>query len=293
MAEKTGVFNKLWLNTTGTTYQILEFLPGSQIGAMERIEHSGANNGSRQQSVSRVRTLSRMVQGNLQFNPTPSELDALLPWALGVAKDGSNDFILPESHTAARDVRTGRDGVFHNYTDCVVGQANFSCTEGSFLTMSVGVQGVDEESSSAPGGGDTIVAVSGSPYTINDCALTVGGDTYQFRQFQLGIEAMLEVRSNNSLTPTDIRSTGLRVSVSLGIPYGDATSLYGSGASGAAVVATFTNGSDSLRFTMPAVVFPKQPLEYGTQANMTFGLQGTAYKSSGGTALLTVRHVNA
>jgi hypothetical protein len=296
MAEKTGVFNKLWLNTSANLWQTLEYQSGSRLGLGQRIDHPRGMTGSRQMPVERNRETGRGAQGNLTFVPTPAELDALLPWALGIAKDGSNDFNLPELHNAARTLRSERDGVFLNYTGVVVGTVGFSCSEGSFLQMALGVQGTDEAATTADpatDGGGTITAVTGSPYTVNDCVLSVGGTTYQFRQFELSIDHKLKVQHNNSVTPTSIRSLGIDVGVRLGLPYGDVTALYGAGAAGAAIVATYTNGVDSLRFTLPAVVFPKPDPEFGTVDNMTFQLQGNAFRKADGTSLLTVRHVNA
>lgn len=294
--EKVGVFNRLWLNTATTNWQTLEFKQGSSLELQQRIEPAGGMTGSRQMPQARVRELSRAVQGNLMLTPTPLELDALLAWALSVSKDGSNDYILPESHASAKSLRVDRDGIYKTYSGCVVSNITFQCAEGSFLDVSASVVGVDEATATNDpnvDGGGTIIAVTGSPYTINDCVLTVAGTTYEFRQFSLSIDHRLEVRNNNSITPSNIRSTGMMVGVQVSMPLGDAHAIYGSGATGAAIVATFTNGSDIFRATLPAVVFPKPPLELGTSQMMNYQLRGTAYRATAGTPCLTIRHTDA
>jgi hypothetical protein len=307
MAEKVGVFNKLWMRTvesatpSSVVWQTLEFLQGTTLGLNQRIEHAGGMTGSRQMPVARTREVGRQPTGSLTMNPTPVELDALLPWCFGVAKDGSNDFILPESYSissAGRQLRAQRDGDWNNYTNMVVGSVRFSANEGSFLNVSIDCQGADEASASnAPGddsGPPTVTAVSGSPYVMSDAALTIAGTTYNFRQVTLAFDNRLSARFNNSLTATDIRSTGIQVGVQLGLPDGDVYSaLYTAGKDGVAIVITFTNGSDSLRFTYPEVVFPKPNRELGTPAQLTFPLAGIAYRAADGTACCTVRHVNA
>lgn len=280
MAEKVGVFNRLFLSsgTTDTAAQFteLEFLEGSSLGLAEQFLHSNGLVGSRSPRAERTRRGTRAVSGNLTFQPSPDELDLLLPWALGGTKSG-NDIPLAET-VPLRYLRTYRDGTWHVYDGVKVGQITFNAAEGSILGVSVGVQGVDEAGSTSPAGAGAIDLDAG-PYVMHDCVLTVGGTEYPFRQFAVTIDNQLEVRFNNSITPSSIHATGRAVQVALGLPYGDAEALYGAALAGVAVVATFTNGTRSLTFTLPAVQTPKSPLELGTRMGMTLPWTGIARKT--------------
>lgn len=275
MPESVGTFDKLYLSsgTTDAAYTALEFLPGSSLGLAETFLDPSGIRGVRGRQSERVRRGTRQVQGTLLFNPTPAELDLLLPWIMGAAK-AVNDVALAET-VPNRFLRTGRDGVFHVYSDCKAAQAVFSCAEGSLLQVAVSVVGKDEATTTDPTGS----IADDAPYVMMDATATVGGAAYAFRSMQLSIDNGLETRFNNSTTPSSIHATDRTVGVQLGLPYGDAAALYNSALAGVAVVLAFTNGTKSLTATMPAVQSPRQPLELGNRAARTLNWSGVARRS--------------
>lgn len=282
MAEKVGVFNKLFISAgaSDASYSELEFLEGSTIGLNEQFVDSNGMTGSRTRTAARTRQGIRQTGGTLNFQPTPLELDKLLPWALGGAKSG-NDIPLAET-VPARWLIAYRDGVYHMYDGVKVESITFDCSEGSLLTVSLSVVGVDEEEVSAP---TTPAAfdTTTSPYTNFDCAATVGGTAYQFRSYRLTLSNQLEVRHNNRQTPTSIHATGRQVNVGMALPYGDAGALYGSAVGGVAVVATFTNGARSLVLSTPKVQAARTPLQFGGRQAINLDWQGVA-RGNGATA---------
>lgn len=285
MAEKVGVFNRLFLSSgaADSGYTQVEFMEGSGLGLGEQFLPSTGLVGTRSHAAERTRRGLRQVNGQLAFQPTPAEFDLLLPWALGGTKSGNN---IPLAETVPfRWLRTDRDGTFHIYNNVKVSQITFSASEGSILGCQMQVAGFDEATSTVP----TFTALdnTGGPYVMHDCVLSVGGTEYPFRNWQLTLNNVLEVRHNNSVTPTAIHATDRDVTVAVGLPYGDASALYGSAIAGVAMVATFTQGSKSIVFTCPAIQAPRQPLELGTRAGLTLSWAGAARKS-GSTAELTV-----
>jgi len=62
----------------------------------------------------------------------------------------------------------------------------------------------------------------------------------------------------------------------MGLPYGDASALYGSAVGGVAVVATFTNGARSLVLSTPKVQVPRTPLPFGARGALNLDWTGTA-----------------
>jgi hypothetical protein len=285
MAEKVGVFDRLFISAgaSDATYTEFEFMEGSNIGLQEAFLDSGGLVGSRSRPKERVRRGARQVQGNLSFQPSPDELDILLVWAFGTAKSG-NTIAIAET-VPGRWLKTYRDGIYHLYDGCKVDSLTLSSSENSALSAQLSVIGVDEVESVAPTS-PAAIDLDAGPYVHSDCAMTLAATAYSFRQLQISINNFLEVRHNNSLTPTSIHATNRAVGVQAGFPYGEAGALYGSDIAGIAVVATYTNGGRSLTLTMPAVQTPRTPLPYGQRGAATLTWSGTARKS-GSTAEIT------
>lgn len=275
MAESVQVFDKLWISSDDSTYTALEFLEGSGIGAVETFADSNGIRGTRQHSAERVRRTQRMVQGTLNFAPASGEIDLLIPWILG----GTT---LQET-LLSRYLITGRDGVYHKYNGLKVNRATFSAAEGSPLNVSLDVMGVDEASGASKA--DAISDDNG-PFVLSDCTLTVGGTQYGFRSMQITIDNALETKFNNSVTPSSIHATDLACGVTLTLPYGDASALYGSALGGVTVVAAFAN-TTTLTITLAGVAAPKQPLGFGGRGARDLVWTGVA-RRTGSTAPIAI-----
>lgn len=276
MAERVGVFNKLFLSAgaSDASYTELEFLDGSTLGLQEQFADSNGMTGSRTRTADRTRRGIRQVVGTLNLQPTPLELDRLLPWALGGTKQGNNTIPLAET-LPARWLIAYRDGAYHVYDEVKVGAVTFQCSEGSLLSVTLSLVGRDEAATTAPTSPGAF-DVASSPYVMHECALTVGGTAYPFRSYQLTVDNQLEVRHNNSQTPTSIHPTGRQVTVGLGLPYGDASAVYGASEAGVAVLAAFTNGGRSLSLSTPRVQVPRTPLPFGARNALNLDWMGTA-----------------
>jgi hypothetical protein len=279
MAESVGSFNRLFISAgeSDATYTEIEFLEGSGIGLSEQFPDSDGIVGSRSRPSERTRRGIRQATGSLNLTPTPDELDIILVWAAGGAKSG-NEIDLAEN-LPARWLKTYRDNVgWHVYNGVKVGSMTLSCSEGSMLGLTIQLVGVDEAESVAPTS-PAAIDLDAGPYMIHDCALSVGGDEYQFRNFQLTIDNMVETRHNNSVTPTSVRAINRRVSLALGMPHGEAHALYDSPVTGAEVSADFINGNRSLTIVLPAVQAPRQPMPFGARSQATLSWGGIARKA--------------
>lgn len=275
MSESVGTFDKIWISADDSTYVGLEFLSGSTLGLSENLLDPNGIRGVRGHQYERVRRGTRQTGGTLLFNPTPADLDILLPWILGAA-ESSDTFALAET-VSARYIKASRDGTVHKYDGLKVNAATFSASEGSLLQLAVEVVGVDEASASAP----AVAIVDDAPYVMMDGTATIAGDTVAFRSIEVGIQNQLETRYNNSATPSSVHAVDRLVTVGLQLPFGDQSSLYGSSSAfpGAQVVATFTNSTKSLSFTMVKVQVPRTPNELGNRAARNLNWRGVARRS--------------
>lgn len=290
MAEQVGTFDRIWLSADDVTYVALEVLEGSTLGAQETFTNTKGIRGTRQAAAARTRRTRRMTQGTLQTSPTALELDALLPWILGT-NEAANLFALAET-VPARYAKVYRDGTKHLYDGLKVNRATFSCAENQPLSLAIEVMGVDEVADGDAT--ETADFQDGSgPFVMSDCVLSVGGTGYQFRQISVDVNNALEMKFNNSVTPTSIRSTDLMVNVQLGLPYGDASALYGSAVGGVTVVATFTNGATSIALTCAGVAAPKNPLPFAMRRHRDLSWGGEARRTSAPLPPISITNVSS
>lgn len=281
MSESIRTFDKLFISADDVTYNALEFLDGSALGVVETFLDPAGIRGTRQHSAERVRRTQRFVQGTLRFAPVATELDLLLPPILGAA-EAADVFALAET-IPYRYFTTSRDGTLHKY-QVKVNRAVFEFSENAPLTLAIDVIGIDESAGSAR---SEAIADDAGPYVLSDAALTVGGTSYNFRSGSIEINNFLEVKYNNSVTPSSIHATDLQVQVSYLFPYGDASALYGSSLSGVASNLTFTNGNRSCLFALAGIAAPKQSLPLGGRGARDLPWTGMA-RRTGSTDPITV-----
>jgi hypothetical protein len=91
-----------------------------------------------------------------------------------------------------------------------------------------------------------------------------------------------------SLTLVSVDAWDRHVGFSCTPPYGDWPQLYGTGAPGVAVTATFTNGGAVLTFTMPVVYFPERSPSIPGRQEIMLPLEGTAFSIQGGNDELSI-----
>ncbi len=285
-SESVGTFDRLWLSPDGVTWSAVEFLDGSGMSLRQQFTNPAGTRGTRVERAERTRETMRQATGTIRMAPNPAELDLVLAWAIG--PKAANTFAFTE-RPPARVVGVSRDGVPHAYPGCFVQAATFAASEGGMLTADLQLAGTDEI-----GGGTLPVAAipdALGPYVMADCVLSVGGTAIDFRSLSVTIENMLDVKFNQSLTPSTITAAGLRVSVSLTLPYGDASALYGSGLPGVVVTATFVNVAKSFILSFPCVQAPKSGLPLGGKRARDFQFTGEARKQ-GTDPIFTITNIS-
>lgn len=284
MAAAQGSQSKFGIGTTSTVDQPYDYKSES-IACNEDFYDPDGIIGSRERLSERVRQNIRHIGGSVTLEPNSIELANLLPWILGAVASGQT-FNLSDT-LPSRYISIDRVTKVFTYAGCVVNRATFSASEGGPLTVSLDVIGTDETVANAGTFPSLTISTAAGPYMLSDLAITVGGSSYNFREFSITIDNMLETRFLNSLTATAITPRDRLVSVGLRGPYGDQSALYGLAVAGVAVVATFTNSTLSTVFTMPAVQFPRRSPTVGGKSEIYLPLQGVARKLSS-TASLTV-----
>lgn len=289
MAPAYSYAAQLGIGDTSTVDARLDFQECT-IGVTETHDYLGGLRGTRSMDVTRVREGIRRVGGRIALQPSETELKTqLAAWILGGTPSGSS-YPLGDS-LSSKYVAVDHITKVPVYSGCKVDRATFRAQQGGPMRLELDIVGVDE----SVGNAATFPALSiptDGPWVLYDLAITVGGTSYQVRDYELTIDNMLDKERffNSQTLSTAYNATGRSVNVALTLPYGDAVAAYNLGATGSAVVATFTNGSSELVQTMSKVCFPRQPREVRRSGErgeeIMMQLRGIAY-ANGATLELT------
>jgi hypothetical protein len=241
--------------------------------------------GTRERDISRVRRNVRRIGGQLALQPNAAELALLLPWALGADASGTTYALadtLPE-----RYVSVDRVAKVFLYSGCKVDRATFRAGQGEALQLALDLVGQDETVGNAGTFPSLSIDVATGPFIFTDLALTIGGTTYNAKEFELTIDNKLDKqRFFNSATLVSVVPTDREISLRTSLPYGDATTAYNSGPGGVAVVATFTNGTVSVAFSLVKVTFPRRSPHVPGRSEIMVPMEGTAYHSGSTNSLV-------
>lgn len=289
MAPSQGVFTQLGISATVPVSNRFDFKSGS-IRKIQTLINGNGLRGTLEEDISRVRTGPYRVNGAISFEPNAAELALLLPWILGANASGTT-YALADT-LQSRFITTDQVVKVPTHAGCGVDRAVFRATKGQPLGLQVDVVGQTEGgvatstyAEGAPAAAGTFpsltIDTATGPFVFTDLGLSVGGNTYNAEDFELEVSNNIDKdRFFNSLTLTALVKRERKIRFRTRLPYGDAAAVYGSGAAGAAVVATFTNGTVSVVFTMPAVAFPAEGPEIRGRNEIMLQIQGDAYHSS-------------
>ncbi len=245
MAESMGWQAKMAIDSTVP----LEFLSESMIEDEERLESEGVR-GTRSRHGERVGAGLRRVGGAIRMNPSPGELDSLLPLILGAVED-EDSFAVADTLTEF-DLIIDKVAKVFTYTDCKVASAVLSGQSGQKLELTLNLLGKTQTEGNAGTFPDLTIDLQDC-YVFFQGVLTLGGTPYQFNGFNLTIENGIEPEFNNSQTATDLTPGDRIVTFETTLPYTSTEAgLYtaGRGAAGIAGSLAFTSGGRSTTFTL-------------------------------------------
>lgn len=286
MAGSWGYQTQLGIDTNATVTKRYDFLSENLV-CNEDFVDTGGLRGTRSHVVERVRAGIRHIAGTITMQPTAVELAALLPWILGAAAVG-NVFALADTLTT-RYVVVDRGAKVFSYTSCLVDSCTFRASQGSPLSMTLSVVGSDESVGNSGTFPSLTLDTTTNAFMFHDCVFTLAAATYSVRDFDLTINNNIDRNRffNSQTLSTATSPMDRHVTLRTSMPYGDATAVYNTGASGVAVNATFTNGGTSLNFDFVKVCFPRRSPSVGGRQEVMVPLDGIAYRSGSTLELVT------
>lgn len=251
---------------------------------------SEGTRGTRSQSVERTAPGPYEVAGQIVCNPSPVEMDRLLPRILG-ADESTDTFALAET---LPDFLVCVDKVakVFTYSGCKVSRATFSGGRGQPIRLALDIIGKTEAEGNA-GTYPSLTIDTGAFYVFNQGVLTIGGTAYEFDDFQLIIDNAVQARFGNSATATSVAPGDRIITLSVSTPYtSDEVALFtGRLAANASAAATlvFTNGNTSITFTLPAIKWsdPASPEVASKTSEILLPVNYRAFKT-GSSAELTI-----
>lgn len=246
--------------------------------------------GTRSVSKEMMREGTETVTGTVLLNPSPADLDLLLPRILGAA-ESMDSFALAET-LPTFGVMIDRVAQVFTYASCYVNRATFRSQSGGFLELELDVIGTSE-SVGAAGSFPALtlgVAANNAFYTHEDAVVTLVSSARDTGSVEIVIDNHLLAKFNNSQTATDITPQSRTITLKTTHPYtAGETDLYGQALAGAAGSVVYTNGGMSTTFTFANLKVPDRSPVVGGKNEIPLELEMMAYKS-GSTENLIVTH---
>jgi hypothetical protein len=284
MSAAVGTLGKLGIGSTSPVTTMLDFKSDSLRLRQESVNGNGVR-GTLSHHHARVRAGLKRISGGLGFQPNSKDFATLLPWILlGSTSNvsGTNNWIKLGNAAVARYVTIDRHAKVFTYTTTGVNSARFTADQGMLLNVDLDCLAATETVANAGTFPSLEADVTTNPFILSDLSLSINGTgSVTAKRFELEINNYLDPdRFFNSLTLSALVALDRMVVFRTQVPYGDWTSFYDMGAgTGVAVVATFTNGTSVLKFTMPKVIFPPVAPVVEGRSEVMLDLEGRAYRT--------------
>jgi len=241
--------------------------------------------GTRSHPVERTILGTYTCSGQIGFNPGQADLITLLPYILGsgnVLTEANTFFSLEIDRQAAAS-----NSVFNH---CVVDKAVFKGSQGGLIDLTLDIEAQEEIPLAALTEGAAVPSLN-PPLVFQLATCSIAGTPYQFRSVSLTIDNhILKDRFMNSVTRTSLPALDRTVTVDLELPFtGDTIALYDPGATSAVVALLFSDGTNTMTFTLNAVQFPTAGITTPGRGEIMLPYNGIARKT-GTTLELVMTH---
>lgn len=246
--------------------EALEF-DSESFALVDSFQDTSGIRGTRATPASRVAAISSAVTGGFVCRPTPDDVYLWLPRIMGGTYAGTGlETIKMAEHLPCFDafkrlvLPSATQGF--KYRACKVQTATFSAAERGNLSLSVEAVGRSRDAIASPYSWPSGVNITpGNPWVFANLTLTVGGTNYRVMNCQIAFDNMFEPRYGNSLTITDMPSSGRRITMGFNFAYGLASALRASFLTAQAVTARFEYGTSPDEKVLEFVCAKARPMD--------------------------------
>lgn len=214
------------------------------------MDAGGIGGGTRSRRAERIATGVSAVSGSVVIQPTPQDLDFLLPWILGT-DESANSFVLAEAlKLYGVDISKGDDT--YRYSSMAVSSAVFRSEVNQFLTLTLNLVGIAETAGiTFPSIGSSITTKR--PYRHHESTFTLGSAARKLKSMELTIDNAVQADFyENASTISDIESGDRIITLTADMPFdADHDDLYEIAIAGISTnTLVYTDGTDTLTFTL-------------------------------------------
>lgn len=264
MTESMAYRGRMAINAIGggtTTFNgssiPLEYLSHSIKESIERLEDDGIR-GTRSRASERIALGNVKVAGQLKLQPTPVELEALMPFIMGTAS-AAGTYALADALT---DMYMMIDNIASVDTYLLrISKATFEAKSGERLSLTLDVVGKTLTTGAAGSFPGTVPAtdltVRAYQFYDNASGITVAGTAYSIDQFKLTIDNKIDPTYMMGQTATDLEATDRKVMVDVRTKYTSTElGLWTAARAGTAQTgsASFTNGANTFSMTFGKLI---------------------------------------
>lgn len=315
MANPTiSTFGRLAVTTLPSTSVRIDygdFSPGVQGIKAD----ANRNRGELDRAVNRTRTTAVMCAPRFQGEPTATEWATLLPWIMGGTPTGSGLVTYPLGNAVAErklhfDDGNGKIHVMHNVG---VRSATIS-TSNADRVLSLSMNMIAAQYIGATGLGGTTPPYQDTPgadpfpsVTLDDTSpvfclpdasgftalgatttgtITADGVVTTISDFSITIDNTVPDRMYHSFFQTRNIKPDRVSQVSFAFPEGEFPSLYLDAEDAIPIFIRMITGNYSFEIELPAVIFPREPMEFQNRNEVVNRLNGLAYKTSGSASVI-------
>jgi hypothetical protein len=264
-----------------------EFLTCTLAETIEVLDASAAGiRGTRSRHGARTREGNKSVAGAISLNPSPADLDLLLPRILGAA-ESSDTFALADTLPSfVVGVDYGGTDAFE-FGGCYVNRATFRASAGGLLELALDILGKTKTDLTYPS--LTLPTdAHDAPYVFTDGVLTLVSSAREMTDVEVVVDNALDARFVNSQTATSITPRDRIVTLRATLPYNaDNDDVYTQGTTAAAATLVFTNGNLSLTFSLTSLRIKQVTPSVNAKGEITLRVEGET-RMSGATRELVV-----
>ena len=205
--------------------------------------------GTRSRASDRQRVAQIPVNGQIVLNPSPTELDLLLPWILGGTTSGGvtqlADTLLD------RYVTVDKVQKVYTYAGVVVSRATLSGSPGQALTLTLDVEGKTETEANA-GTFPSLAIPTDDFFVFSDLTVTLSGSSVPVSAFTLTIDNLVDAnRYMNSTARDQLPALDREVTLAISPPYTDDTKgIWTSVKAGTQLTGSFAFTDGSVTYTV-------------------------------------------
>ncbi len=243
--------------------------------------------GTRSRSKSRARIARTEVSGQIVMEPSPSEIDFLLPYILGgTTSMGSTDVAdaLPEFVIGIDKITK-----VYTYAGCRVARAVFSAQSGQAIQLTLDIE-AETETEGAAGSFPSITLPTDNFFVMSDATLTLLATARKFGSFSLTIDNMLDTdRYLNSTTRTEIAPQDRQVRLELNAPFtSDNADLYAAAIAGAAGTLAISDGTTTYTMSFGNTKIPAEGADVGGKSELMLPLAVDLFNDDAGNSELKI-----